>query len=218
MKRELVCVIWFVFLPTKIEDLCILSAFFDQKFLFLLHCILSDFIMAGFKKSYKGISKPLMTPDLRTQIIVMALKGVKKSKIAEKVGCSRGCVHYTLAKFKRTGKVTDLPSPNGKNVLKPEQIEKLVARCKQYSYASARELRDKEKLTCSVSTVKRILKKYNLSGYRALIKQKLSKVYMAARVKFANEMIADDWKNIIFSDEKSMQNYYNARPYDDQSE
>ena len=119
--------------------------------------------------SPKGISKPGMTPDIRAQIILMAMQGMKKTKIAEKVGCSRGTVHYTLTKFKRTGKVTDLPSPNGKSVFKKEQIDKLIARCQQYSYASARELRDKEKLICSVSTVKRVLKKFDLCGYRAVI-------------------------------------------------
>lgn len=169
--------------------------------------------MSGALRSYKGIAKPRMNPDIRTQIIAFAMQGMQKTKIAEKVQCSRGCVHYTLAKFKRTGKVTDLPSPNRKSVIKKEQLDKLIARCRQYSYASARELRDKEKLTCSISTVKRILKKYNLSGYRAVIKQKLSESHMQKRVEFANQMIADDWKNVIFSDEKTMQNYYNSRPY-----
>ena len=169
--------------------------------------------MANPANTSKGISKPRMTPDVRAQIIFLASQGMKKKKIADQVKCSRGCVHYTLAKFKKTGKVTDLPSPNRKSLLKKEQIHQLIDCCKRYSYASARELRDKQKLTCSVSTIRRVLKKYDLSGYRAVIKQKLTKAHMDARVQFANQMIASDWKNIVFSDEKTMQNYYNARPY-----
>ena len=179
----------------------------------LLNANLFDFIMAGPKRSSRGVSKPRMSPDVRAQIIAFAIQGMKKKKIAEKVGCSRGCVHYTLNKFKRTGKVIDLPSPNGKSVLSQVQVNKIVERSKQYSFASAREIRDKEKLSCSVSTVKRVLKKYDLNGYRAVTRQLLSATHMAERVKFAQGMLGKDWKNIIFSDEKSMQNYYNARPY-----
>ena len=164
-------------------------------------------------RSSKGFAKPRMSLDVRAQILALAIQGMKKKKIAEKLRCSRGCVHYTLNKFKRTGKVSDLPSPNRKSVLSQVQINRIVERSKQYSFASAREIRDKEKLTCSVSTVKRVLKKYDLNGYRVVIRQLLSETHMAERVRFAQGMLGKEWNNIIFSDEKTLQNYYNARPY-----
>ena len=94
--------------------------------------------------------------------------------------------------------------------------EQIVSASKEKPFYTARRIRDALQQSNpqlrypSVSTVKKILQKSGLPGFRANTKQNLSENHMTARLKFAEEHKFFDWKKVVYSDEKTIQNYYNG--------
>ena len=76
---------------------------------------------------------------------------------------------------------------------KPDVREQIIAACRLKPFHTVRQIRDGlQKVNPfqrypSVSTVKRILQKAGLPGFRARTKQSLSEKHMNARLDFAND-------------------------------
>jgi transposase len=88
-----------------------------------------------------------------------------------------------------------------------ESIRKFSAK---YPFATARTIKKELCLLCSLSTVRLVLKKSGLRAYRAKQQQLIRPKNVQDRLNFARQRLAMDWSNVIFSDEKTMQNFHNG--------
>lgn len=156
---------------------------------------------------------PKMTLNQRARILVLKLKKWSVSKIAREIKCDRKTVRNVWNKFERTQQITSSPNPGRPQKFKQEIRDKVVTASQAFPFWTARNVRDQCKLTCSVSTVKRFLRKAGLPAFRARTKNGLTDAHQVARLKFSNDYKDLDWKTVIFSDEKTVQNYYNGRKY-----
>lgn len=86
----------------------------------------------------------------------------------------------------------------------------------QNPFKIARDLRNSEHLNLrhvSVDTVKRKLRRLGLPAHIARNQNLLKTKHKNARIKFAEDRKNVDWTKVIFSDEKTLQNYCHARQY-----
>ena len=165
---------------------------------------------------------PKLTADQRAAIV--ALKNQKKvssqvmsdRKIAEKFNCDPKTVRNVFKKWQETGKVTSVKQQGRKRILTDKERDELYNVCHQFPFYKACLFRDSEKLNLkhvSVDTVKRELRRMDLSAYVARTKDLMDLDHRVARVNFAEKHKDFDWTKVVFSDEKILQNHCHARQY-----
>ena len=124
-----------------------------------------------------------------------------------------------MNKFEKYQKVNTLPIPGRKAKFGTNVKDMIVSMFREKPFYTARQIRNgltsNIGFSCysSISTVKRVLRKAGLLGYRARTKQSISQKHMTARLDFANSFKEFDWTKILFLDEKTIKNHYNGRQY-----
>ena len=156
---------------------------------------------------------PKMTVDQKARILVLKTKKWPVAKIAREIKCDPKTVRNVWNKFEKTQTIATIPNPGRKRKYGTEIRNKVVSASEASPFSTVRQLRNDLRLMCSISTIKRILRKAGLPGYRARTKNGLTEAHKTARMEFANKHQDFDWKNVIFSDEKTVQNYYNGKKY-----
>ena len=162
---------------------------------------------------------PKLTVDQRALIVHLKANNQSISSIARQVKCVNKTVRNVLNKFENLQKVSSLPIPGRPRLYKAEVRQQIISACQQKPFYTVRQIRDALQRTYptqmypSVSTAKRILRKAGLPGFRARTKQSLSEKHMAARLAFAIKYRHLDWTKVVFTDEKTMQNYYNGKKW-----
>ena len=160
---------------------------------------------------------PKMTLDQPAAIVVLKSVGKESDrKIAQRFNCDPKTVRNVFQKWGKTGKVASVKQTGRKRFLNDSQRNDLKNACMQLPFKNARFFRDHEKLNLkhvSVDTVKRELRRTNLCAYVARNKDHLLPCHTVARVNFAEKHKEFDWKRVVFSDEKILQNHCNAKQY-----
>ena len=172
-----------------------------------------NFVSTMARKYVPKHSYSKLTVDQRARIVHLRDAGNSQVKISKDIGCTRSTVQNVLRKFDTTGRISSVKQPGRKSVLSKQNVMNLVNMCKTNLFAPGRILRDKLKLKCSVSTVNRKLRKAGLPAFVAKKKNLLQERHKIARKVFAQERKEFDWERVIFSDEKTMQSFYNARQF-----
>lgn len=123
---------------------------------------------------------PKLTVDKRALIVQLKAMNHTISSIARQVKCVPKTVRNVLNKFETFQKVSTLPIPGRKAKFGANVKDMIVSMCREKPFYTARQIRNglttNIGFPCypSVSTVKRILRKAGLPGYRARTKQSLS--------------------------------------------
>lgn len=154
-----------------------------------------------------------MTLNQRALILVLKLKKWSVAKIALEVRCDRKTVRNVWNKFENTQQITSVRNPGRQRKYGQFIREKVVTTSEAFPFMTAREIRDELRIVCSVSTVKRFLREANLPAFRARTKNGLTEKHKIARLQFSTHHQQFDWNSVIFSDEKTVQNYYNGKKY-----
>ena len=165
---------------------------------------------------------PKLNPDQRAMIVdlkrqqEMGDRTWNNCSIAREVDCDPKTVRNVWNKWIESKKVTSVKQKGAKRILNDHQRNELLKASQAKPFAVARELRDDPSLplrNASVNTVKRELRRMGLPAYIAKSKNKLKQKHMDKREEFAKEKKDYDWNKVVFSDEKTVQNFYGGRQY-----
>ena len=149
---------------------------------------------------------PALTVTQRQKIIVLKQDaGLSIEKIAEKLNINVKTVRRWLERNKKGMSLTNLRGQGRKRKLTSRQEKQVRKRAKKGEDAPelARKLSRKGKKSISVTTVQRVLKR---QGLKYLVREKrevITPTQSEKRLKFAHKHKNDDWKYVLFTDEKT---------------
>lgn len=153
--------------------------------------------------------------DLKTQILISYYKTSKPniSEIAKDARVDRKTVRNVVnvwEKFKTTKHRT---SPGAGMKVKPRDLNRFYAFAESIKgrTATLKQLKMMFKLPYTLSRISQMLIKRGLRCRIQTKKPLLEPRHITARLDFANENVNRNWKDVVFSDEKTVQNYFNGR-------
>lgn len=149
--------------------------------------------------------------DVRKKIVSLHISGLSLGSISKRLQIPRSSVQTIIKKYKTMFTTATLPRSGRKRKLTPGD-ERFIVRMvrlnpKITKKAIAKDL-EVSGIKVSTSTIKRILHKNDLRGYRARKKPLLQQRHRRARLKFARDHQNKDatfWKNVLWSDETKME-------------
>ena len=128
--------------------------------------------------------------------------------IADEMDVTRQTVAAILGRYRSTGN----PLPQIKGVKKktnfgtsPAQDTAIEDVSRQSPFFTPRQIRERLTLRCSLSTIKRRLRKVHLHGRRPACKTFLTPEGKKRRLEFCRRNVRRQWKNVMFSDEVLIQ-------------
>lgn len=143
---------------------------------------------------------------MREFIIQKYKDGLKAPTIAKEIGKCKRTVQKIIQKFVKFGTIDNLPRKPKKRKLS-EQEERILCRLsKKNPFWGAQTVLSNSqfKNSISISTCKRILRRYGLRGYRAAKKPLLKKNHKIRRKKFSRNLLGwptSKLNSIVYSDE-----------------
>ena len=158
-----------------------------------------------------------LSPNDRAAILLaFQTKGLnaisfKVDDLATKYRVSRQAIYNVKKVWEREGRVTTAQRPGFKPKVKPEKIKELIEYAHRRPFDTLAELKDVFKLPYSISNISAILIKHGLRSYVAKLKNPLTKRAKDRRIKFANDNEKLNFDRVVFTDEKTVQNFYNGR-------
>lgn len=163
----------------------------------------------------KIIRMPRIELNTRRLIIEDLLGGKSLRKVAITYQCSYVAAKKIFDKYNITKDVKDLPKTGRPSKTSEREKREIVRKSKKNPFWSAGYLKN-ECLTTnpvSVSTVRRVLHKFNLFGRKSARKPLLSKRQKLNRKRWCEQYLSwnsENWTNVIFTDEAAVQ-LYNTR-------
>jgi len=150
---------------------------------------------------------PALKREQRKEILYMNSKGYSRPEIAERVGCRKQTVIDFLKRYKKTKSLANAPGQGRKRKLSRKDERTIVKKAKKGKTAKklAQELSPKIKGGIEETTIRRTLRK---EGLRYLVVEKremITEQQAQKRISYAKEMKNQDWKYVLFTDEKSFQ-------------
>jgi transposase len=121
--------------------------------------------------------------------------------IAKKMKISQSTVLEIQHKYNQTKSVHDLPGRGRKRKLTEKAKSEIVKAAKKRK--SAPQIQQNLKKKVSVRTIQRTIKKGGLFYLKIQKIEKLTESQKQKRVEYSKEMKDYEWKNVLFSDEKS---------------
>lgn len=124
--------------------------------------------------------------------------------VAEQLKISQTTVWKVWQKYRETKSVHDRPKSGRKRKLGPSDERAIIAAAKRRKSASeiAQKLKKKGKQVCP-ETVRTTLKNCGFAYLKIQETEELSERHKAERLAYAQDMMNYDWKQVIFTDEKS---------------
>lgn len=161
---------------------------------------------------------PKLALHVREQVIELFQQGMRQRSIADKLKISKSGVQYTISKFIKYGTIADLLR-TGRPRLYVNRTERVLIRNSMKNpKMTAMELKnDYESVkNLSVSTVKRILRKYGLFGRICARKPRLNMNHVKKRkiwCKLYSKVGQHFWNNVVFTDECKIEMHPRQREY-----
>lgn len=144
--------------------------------------------------------------ETRKAAIDMLTTGISQRKVAMSMKCTHGAIQKLWKKYTSSNSLDNAPKFGRPAKTTARERRSLTTLCRKHPFKSARELKCEwfSAKQVSVSTIKRILRKYNLFGRRAARKPFLSKVHRKNRLLWCRNYrhwTSENWKQAIFTDE-----------------
>ena len=145
-----------------------------------------------------------LTSYQRWKIVILDEQKKKQGTIAREVKCKPQTVARVVNRFEQTGTVDERPRSGRKRKLSRAQERKLFKKAKQRKSAQkiSREMKN-EGVSYNERSVRRTLKKEKFFFLPPKKIQRLTKTQKKKRAKYAKDMLNSNWKDVLFSDEKS---------------
>lgn len=152
-----------------------------------------------------------LTPENKCEIILQLQNNVKHVDLANFFGVSRQTIYNVEKVWNNERRITDLPKKRRPLTHEMKQIDKMVEFAMRFPSATLADLKSRFKLSYHLSTISTILRKHRLRTYAAKLYKPLTKVHKRNRVTFAKDHQNLNFDRVIFSDEKTVQNFFNGR-------
>lgn len=152
-----------------------------------------------------------LSDSTRSAILTALRCGQKKTQIARDFGCSRQAIYNTLTRFKST-KSTDSRARIGRpKKLSNTAIRQLYRIVRRFPKITWKELISEIPTSVSEKTIKRALRQREIRRWKAKKRIFLKPIDAQRRREFVkNWSSSTNLKNIIFSDESSIQRKPNS--------
>ena len=128
---------------------------------------------------------------------------MKPLGIARTMKRGRKAIYETLAKYEETGTVHDRPGRGRNPIYSEAEIKKIVSKAKKKKKAPQIAVEMGEK--SSPRTIQRLLRKKGLFYGKVKKIEKLTENHKRKRVAYCKQMRKENWRTILFSDEKKFQ-------------
>lgn len=153
-----------------------------------------------------------LSPNDRAEILLaLQSKQMTAIQLSLKFRVSARAIYDVKKTWDNERRITPAKRPGFKPKVKPEKIKELVAYANLHPYATLAELKNKFDLPYRLSNISIILKKHGLRCYVAKKKDPLTKKAKESRIKFVEENEKLDFDKVVFTDEKTVQNFYNGK-------
>jgi transposase len=140
----------------------------------------------------------------RWKCVILDEQKKKPATIAREVKCDPVTVIRTVKRYKETKTVDDRPRSGRKRKLSRKQERKIYKKARQRK--SARKISEElqnEGISYDERSVRRRLKEEKFFFLPPRKIQRLSKAHKKRRIEYAKNMLNADWKEVLFTDEKS---------------
>lgn len=155
-----------------------------------------------------------LTAEDRTEIL-LALQGQRKKEsvtvLANHYGVSRQAIYNVEEVWNKERRVTFKPSPGMKCKICEDLVDKVVIYAASHSFASLAKIKDLFNLPYGLPSISMMLTKVGLKTYVAKLKNPLVMATKTKRINFAKSNRTFDFDKVVFTDEKTVQNYYNGK-------
>ena len=153
-----------------------------------------------------------LSPNDRAEILLtLQDKQLTALQLALKFGVSARAIYNVKKTWDEERRVTPAKRPGFKPKVKAEKTQELVKYANSHPYATLAELKDKFDLPYQLLNISMILKKHGLRCFVAKKKHPLTKKAKDARIKFVKDNEKLDCDKVVFTDEKTVQNFFNGR-------
>jgi transposase len=127
------------------------------------------------------------------------------ARIAKRMKIALSTVQDLLQKYSQTGSVRDRPGRGRKRTLTADDEQRIVRKAKKEECAPeiTRELKAESGIVIGVDVVRQVIKKHGLQFLLKETVQELSDRNKEKRLAYAQAMKKQDWKKVLFSDEKT---------------
>ena len=145
------------------------------------------------------------TKEIRGGIISLYESGEDRAYIAQAFGVSKKTVDRWIKRHEMEGTTETRHRPGRPRITSEMQDQVITATMEAEPTRSAHAVRDELQLQCSIRTVARRLRASGLFARTPAIKPLLTPRCKEIRLAFAREyadMAMNDWKKVIFCDEK----------------
>lgn len=155
-----------------------------------------------------------LSPEDRTEIL-LALQGPSKkasvTALADHYRVSRQAIYNVEQMWKNERRVTFKPPPGMKCKIDEEMVDRVVIYSASHPFATLAEIKNLFKLPYHLSSLSMMLTKVGLKTHVAKLKNPLVRATKLKRITFATTNSNLDFSKVVFTDEKTVQNYYNGR-------
>ena len=128
--------------------------------------------------------------------------------IADEMGITRQTVAAILRRYRSSGSPKPQIKGNRRNTnfrTTPAEDEAIEEVARRSPFFTPCQIKEQLNLGCSVSTIKRRLRKVHLNGRRPACKTFLTPEGKKRRLQFCRRNVRRNWKNVMFSDEVLIQ-------------
>ena len=145
-----------------------------------------------------------LTDYQRWKIVFLKEERKKTDAITREVKCTPKTVTAVWERFNETGSVDERPRSGRKRKLSPKDEKKVMKKAKQRKSAPkiAQEMTNEGK-SVHETTIRRILKREEFFLLPPLKVKKITKAQKKKRLAYAREMKNANWREVLFTDEKS---------------
>jgi len=147
-----------------------------------------------------------LSKEERWRIVFLSRNnGLSQRKIAKETKTTQATVCAVLEKYRKTQSVDDLPKTGRKKKISENEEEYIARQAKKGKKSTqlAREYGQRTGKTVHPTTVQRVLKRRHLAYLKIKTIPRLTEDHKARRVQYAHEMANANWKQVLFTDEKS---------------
>jgi transposase len=130
-----------------------------------------------------------------------------RTAVAKAVKCDRKAVKYWLDRYKESKDLTDLPRSGRPRATAPKQDKSIVSLANKETFATTRDIKNRLKrkgVDISQETIRRRLNEAGEKFGPPMSKPLLSENHRKVRLQWAQDHLATDWDQVIFSDEATV--------------
>jgi hypothetical protein len=149
-----------------------------------------------------------LTPDMRGKIVGLSLFGSSPTEVAVGLNIEHSTVRYTLSTDSLRHEGSSQPKDPRRKSYSLAEERKLLRHIRLHPKDTYKQVRVACALTCSTTTIKRILKIHGITNWRCKRRPLLTEVHAAKRLAWClahRYWNKETWGMVVWSDEYSVE-------------